>query len=133
MLDFPNAPAPFQLFSAAGRSWLFDGAKWIADSFADEPTTASTLTLHATTVLPAGFTGFVWVENTSGVPVTVTLPGGPTQAQHVVVKDALGNAATLPITVNGGGVTIEGQPTLVLIYGYSWVDLAFTGTQWVQV
>lgn len=49
-----------------------------------------------------------------------------------MLKDCYGNASTYPVTITGGGPSIEGQASLVLQYNYSWVDLIFIGAMWVQ-
>lgn len=91
------------------------------------------LVINVSTDLPFGFSGRVYVENTTSAPLTVTLPPSPSLGQSVLIKDILGNCATWPITVVGGASTIEDQPTLVMSYNYNWVELSFTNTQWVQI
>lgn len=96
--------------------------------------TVAGLPVFVTTVLPAGFSGYLWVNNTTAAPLTITLPPGPGNGQRVVVKDAAGNAGTDTITVQGsGGDLIEGVAFLDLVHNYSWLHLVFTGVQWVQV
>jgi len=28
-INFPDSPTPYQSYSAAGRSWRYDGEKWV--------------------------------------------------------------------------------------------------------
>lgn len=130
MLDFPPAPVVNQLFSAANTVWRWDGAKWVGGGAAEPE---AVIIVGVTTTLPAGYAGFVRVENTAAAPITITLPAAPTSGQEITLKDCAGNSSTYAVTINGNGVFIEGAMTLVLNYDFSWVDLYFTGTQWVQV
>ena len=38
MIDFPASPTPGQRFTAAGATWIWDGAKWLPEGLA--PTVA---------------------------------------------------------------------------------------------
>jgi hypothetical protein len=128
-LDFPNSPTNGQVFTAAGLSWVWDGTKWVVGlSGYVQPM----IVVNHTTALPAGFSGFVRVENNTSAPITIALPDSPVASQEITFKDCYGNAGTYPVTITGGASAIEGQTTLVLQYNYSWVDLMFTGAQWVQ-
>jgi hypothetical protein len=82
--------------------------------------------------LPSGTNGLVLVDTTAG-PLTVTLPPAPALGQTLTIKDSTGTAGSNPITVAGGGFTIEGALNLVIAANYGWVQLAFAGTMWVQV
>jgi hypothetical protein len=82
--------------------------------------------------LPSGTNGLVLVDSTAG-PMTVTLPPAPSPGQTCTVKDSTGHAGANHITVAGGGFTIEGALNLVIGMNYGWVQLAFTGTAWVQI
>lgn len=96
-------------------------------------TIVSGITIHDTTLLSANFWGDVWVDNTTAGAIIVTLPPDPASGQRVLVKDATGNAGTYTITVEGdGGDLIEGVASMDLTIDYSWLDLVFTGVQWVQ-
>jgi hypothetical protein len=92
------------------------------------------LTINDTTALSPNFAGFVWVDNTSGGNISVTMPADPVSPQQITVKDATGNAGTHTITVAGhGGDLIEGAATIILSRNYGWVNLVWTGVQWVQI
>jgi methionine aminopeptidase len=92
---------------------------------------AAVTLLTATTALPADTTGLVLV--TAAATMTVTLPPSPVLGQTLTIKDAAGTANTRPITIDGGAPDIEGQNTLEINMPYSWVQLAYSGSQWVQV
>lgn len=136
MIDFPPLPlAQGQVFAVGRISWTWTGNRWIASSLSEvsEPTLPPLLTVTATTSLPAGFIGFVEVENTTAAAMTVFLPPGPVAGQEITVKDTMGNASTYPITIDGFGALIEGAATVTLTINYSWVDLMYTrGGIWVQ-
>ena len=91
------------------------------------------ITIYETTALPAGTAGYVYVSNVTLMPMSVTLPPSPVLGQTLTIKDIAGNCGTYPITVIGGSAMIEDQPTLVMNYNYNWVQITFTGAQWVQV
>jgi hypothetical protein len=130
-LDFPAAPSSGQTHTEAGLSWRWLSPRWTAATPAPpDLLPPQTLVVISSETLPAGFTGTALVE--AAAPLTVTLPPAPSVGQTVTVKDALGNAGTYPITITGDGPSIEGVVTLVLQYNYSWVNLIFTGSQWVQ-
>jgi len=129
MLNFPNIPTLSQVFTAAGRSWIWDSVKWVVYS---TPASTGMIVVNSTTTLATGFTGFVRVENTTGIPITVTLPASPTPNQVVALKDSAGNSSDDAITIAGNGNNIDGVATVVLNYNYSFVDLTYTGVQWVQ-
>jgi len=50
----------------------------------------------------------------------------------VALKDSAGNSSDDAITIAGNGNNIDGVATVVLNYNYSFVDLTYTGVQWVQ-
>jgi len=83
--------------------------------------------------LAFGSVGTIFVNNTSGHSITITLPPGPYINQNLVIKDMAGNSAIYPIIIDAVGYTIDGRDTLVIQYDYGWAELTFTGTQWVQI
>ena len=105
----------------------------VALSDAPPPSFIYPLVVTASTTLPYGFYGKIYVENSTGAPITITLPPSPTTGQNLVIKDTLGNAGTHAITVMGNGYNIEGVPSLLMSRNYNWVQLDFTGAQWVQI
>ena len=72
------------------------------------------------------FVGF----NTSGGPITVTLPVDTADGEVYIIKDTSGNALTNNITISGNGNAIEGSGTLVLNTPYASATLLFNGTTW---
>jgi len=129
-IDFPPSPSPGATHADAGLLWRFDGSKWTAATTFDQVALlpAATLVVAASTVLPAGFTGTVLVEQSA--PLTITLPSSPVIGQAVTVKDSLGQAATYAISVVG---VIEGVAGVTLDFPYGWVSLVWAGPGWVQV
>jgi len=97
------------------------------------PSYSYPLIINTTTILPGGFDGRVYVENTTAAPLSVTLPPSSVLGQRLLIKDTVGNAGEWPITILGGDQVIEGAPSLVMSRNYNWVELDFSGTQWVQV
>lgn len=130
MLNFPDVPTLNQVFTSGTISWRWDGIKWVVGGPAAPQ---AVIVVGVTTALPAGYAGFVRAENQTSAPITITLPPAPTMGQEITIKDCSGNASLYPITINGGSVFIEGVMTLILMYNFSWVDLYYTGAQWVQV
>jgi chitinase len=128
-LDFPNSPTGGQVYTSAGLSWVWDGAKWVTGTTGFvEPM----MVVNFTQALPSGYRGFVRVENNTNAPIAITLPASPVAGQYVTLKDCYGNAGTYPVTIIGGGPSIEGAVSLAISFNYGWVDLMFTGSQWVQ-
>lgn len=115
----------------SSRWWANKAAQLVSQ--AGNPRFPQVQVANSSTVLSDGFAGLVRVENTSAAPLTVVLPPAPTAGQCVLVKDAVGNAAAFPVTIDSGGSLIEDSPSLVLFYNYSWVELFHTGAQWVQI
>lgn len=128
-LDFPNSPIGGQVYTAAGLSWVWDGAKWVTGTTGF---VQPMMLVNNSITLPAGYRGFVRVENGTNAPISITLPSSPVASQEITIKDCYGNAGTYPITIVPPGGSIEGAGSLALQYNYSWVDLMFTGAVWVQ-
>jgi hypothetical protein len=80
----------------------------------------------------AGFAA-VYLCDTTGGPLTATLPANPTINAAYTIKDSGGQAATNAITIAGNGFAIEGAVTMIVNTPYGWANLMFTGSQWVQV
>jgi hypothetical protein len=134
MINFPDVPTLNQVHTdaIAGCTWKWDGVKWMVDVTVIPDFEPQMITVSTTTTLATGFSGFVGVDNTTGAPMTVTLPTGPMSPQRITVKDIGGNAGTYPITVAGNGQNIENASSLILRGDYNWVDLIYTGAKWVQ-
>ena len=72
----------------------------------------------------------VILVNTSGGPVTITLPT-PTNGRVLKVKDSTGNAGTNNITINPhASETIDGAASKVINFNYGSVNLVSDGTNW---
>jgi hypothetical protein len=61
--------------------------------------------------------------------VTITLPAG-TVGKVYVVKDAVGDANTNPITVVTTGSTIDGQTSYILNTDWGSISLIYNGIEW---
>ena len=61
--------------------------------------------------------------------VTVTLPAG-TLGKVFIVKDAVGDAETNPITINTTGSSIDGLGSYTLNIDWSSVTLVYNGIEW---
>jgi hypothetical protein len=130
-LDFPSMPVAGATHTEAGLTWRWVPPRWIATtSPPPELLPPQVLVVTASQVLPSGFTGNVLVQ--AAAALTLTLPPIPIAGQAVTIKDAVGNAGSYPITVNGNSVTIEGTATLVINFNYGWLSLVYGGTQWLQ-
>ena len=128
-LDFPNSPANGEVYTAVGLTWVWDGAKWTTGA---SGYVQPMMVVSHTQTLPAGFAGFIRVENNTNAPITITLPPSPVASQEITLVDTYGNASAYPVTIIGNGPTINGQVALVLNFDRSWAELMFTGAEWVQ-
>lgn len=72
---------------------------------------------------------YEFVDTSAGAQLVV-LPPAPTLEDVIVVKDTAGLAEIAPITVDGNGNTIDGDPTFVIAVGYGSITLVFNGTEW---
>ena len=61
--------------------------------------------------------------------VTVTLPAG-TLGKVYVIKDAVGDSNTNPITVLTTGSTIDNQVSYILDTGWGSITLVYNGIEW---
>ena len=61
--------------------------------------------------------------------VTITLPAG-TVGKVYVIKDAVGDANTNPITVVATGSTIDSQPNYLLNTDWGSISLIYNGIEW---
>lgn len=70
--------------------------------------------------------------NTTTLAITIKLPNAPATGRIYTVKDRIGNAATHNITVTtvGGGVTIDGVTSYLIIGAYDAVSFLFNGTSY---
>jgi len=70
------------------------------------------------------------VKNTLGTGIVVNLPLLPYANEKHVIKDGSGNAGTSNITVNGGGILIDGQSSYVINFNYGAVTVVYDGAAW---
>jgi hypothetical protein len=72
------------------------------------------LVLGGSATIPVNFNGRVYVENGTGVPITITLPASPFVLQRIAPVDILGTFGTAPCTYAGAPANlIDGQATFV--------------------
>jgi hypothetical protein len=89
------------------------------------------LVINTTTLLPVGFTGKVYVENTVAMPITVTLPPTPDLGDAIDIKDVPGNAATYNITVvSADGSLIDDMASYLIEYGFGNLGVEWSGSRW---
>jgi hypothetical protein len=63
-------------------------------------------------------------------PVEVTIAPDHVQGQRVVVTDGDEHASSLPITVNGNGKLINGDPSVVLNFDGMSLSMIYDGEGW---
>lgn len=88
------------------------------------------LTLPSATVNSGGTLGtggFIFVNNTTGGPITLTLSASMTP--FVMLKDIAGNANAHPITISYSG-GIDAGTAIQLTVPYEWVWLAWNGASY---
>lgn len=91
----------------------------------------SVTVVSATAALVAGTTGSVNVNNTSGAPITITLPPTPVLDQTINAKDVGRNAGTNAITWQGAaGALIDGAATFIWGVSGAADQFKWTGSGW---
>lgn len=126
----------------AGSVFEFDGVTYdvfvlLGNSFgvggalgrSDLPYEGSQNTAGPITVDPANPVVFV---DTSGGPLTISLPPTPFVNDECKVMDDTGDSATNPITIDGNGNTIDGTPadTIATPYGVRHYKFAGSVPEW---
>jgi hypothetical protein len=97
----------------------------------DTSPTVFPLYIHTSTILPLGFAGNIYVDNTSGGPITITLPLAPITGDRIMIKDITGNAMTYNTTVNtADGSLIDDTPTYVIAFDFGNLGIEWTGARW---
>ena len=72
---------------------------------------------------------FVYVDNSSGAPITVVLPSGLVQGQQIIIKDIAGNAGTYTITISVAS-GIDGNTTHLLLSDFASVSVVWLVGFW---
>lgn len=85
------------------------------------------IVVTGSTLIQSNITGY-FVAQTSAS--TITLPQFPNLWEIHTISDAVGNASTYAITVNGNGANIDGHPTYVMNFNYQSVTVQWDGLQW---
>jgi len=77
--------------------------------------------------LPTGFSGDINIRNSTGGPITITMPPSPTVGQTLRFKDVLGNASTYAIIITG---PIDGAASYAIFSDYGAAELYWSGSNW---
>lgn len=127
MLDFPNAPTVGQIFGS-GPAWRWDGTKWAATSLL--PGFGTPVSVTGSTTLPTAAVLSVNVNNTSGAPITITLPTASVNDQTYMIKDVAGNFSTYPVTILPTTGTIDGRPDFYMFQDWQAVEVYWAAGMW---
>jgi hypothetical protein len=128
VLNFPSSPAVNAVYAAGGHSWTWDGVKWQPTTGATG--TVSTITVNGSVTLPTGKEITVNINNTTGGPITLTLPSPTLPDQTYKFKDVAGNAGTYPITIAATAAYIDNASSYLLLSNYMSIELYWTGALW---
>jgi len=94
----------------------------------------TTINLKTYTVGPVNLTPDVRVASSyQTAPITYNLPLIPYVNETHTVKDAIGNAGTNNITLQGGGINIDGAGSYVINFNLGAITVAYDGTQWIAI
>ena len=84
-----------------------------------------------TILLPSSANFFVFVNNTSGAAINLSLPNGFVVGQQVIIKDIAGNAGTYNITITPiPPSNIDENATYVLMSNLASVSLIWISSYW---
>lgn len=106
---------------------IITGITAVAISSSSSSVTERTIT-SGTTLLSTD--NYVYVNNTTAAPMSVTLPVSPGTNQLLIIKDVADNAATFNITIVG---TVDGAVNPVIGANYGGAGLAWTGSAWSEI
>ena len=70
------------------------------------------------------------VVTTNPGSLTMTMPASPATGDIYTIKDGVGNASSLAISIAGNGNNIDGSSTFSLAVNYGAVMLIFNSSQW---
>jgi hypothetical protein len=94
----------------------------------------TTINLNTYTSGPVNLTPDVRIASSyQSAPITYNLPLLPYVNETHTIKDAIGNAGTNNITIQGGGINIDGAASYVINFNLGAITLAYDGTQWIAV
>lgn len=71
----------------------------------------------------------VYVNNTGGAGISLTLPASPAFDQVLIIKDIAGNAGSKNITLIG---TVDGSTNPVIGSNYGGVFMTWNGSTWSE-
>ena len=94
----------------------------------------TTINLKTYTSGPINLTPDVRVASCyQAAPLTINLPLLPYVNETHTIKDAGGTANSNIITVQGGGINIDGASSFVINLNLGAVTVAYDGTQWIAI
>lgn len=128
MLNFPDAPTTNQVFTAVGKSWQWDGVKWLSSTVVgavsgDDPP----ILVTTSTTLVGVIRATVNVSNGTGAVLVITLPAATVTDQTYRFKDIVGNASTFPIRILPTAGTIDGKADFYMFQDYQAAELYWAG------
>lgn len=121
---------PATLGDAASAVWVHQVAEALYLSLLGG-TQAQFTSVTATTALPVGATGTLFINNGAAAAITITLPVGVVTGNNIDAKDIAGNANAYNITFNcSDGSLIDGAATFVFTLDYQAASFRWNGTGW---
>jgi hypothetical protein len=125
-IDFPNSPTTNQLFTSSGKTWRWDGEKWIViytdlsgPVGATGPTGVTGLTGATGLTGPTGLTGA-----TGPTGIGATGATGPIGATGPTGPLGIVSSATAPVSPSAGQVWFDTTTgTSYIYYNSAWVEL----------
>ena len=125
-IDFPNSPTTNQLFTSSGKTWKWDGEKWIViytdlsgPVGATGPTGVTGLTGATGLTGPTGLTGA-----TGPTGIGATGATGPIGATGPTGPLGIVSSATAPVSPSAGQVWFDTTTgTSYIYYNSAWVEL----------
>lgn len=70
---------------------------------------------------------------TTASSITITLPASPVAGDIYEIKDTVGQASIRNIIINGNGINVEGNSTLVMNQDFDSVSVYYNGTTWSAI
>jgi hypothetical protein len=121
--------------SGAGLTGLATGnitglATYVTNIVQSYDQTPSTLSSSSPALQLANTDPQLVLIDSTGHPVTVTLPASPATGREFTIKDINGTAGANAITVSAGGANIEGSATFLVNSAYGYVNVLYSGSRW---
>lgn len=97
-----------------------------------DPEAAGPTIINVSTALPLGFTGRLYVENTSGAPIQITLPPSPSLGDIISPVDIARNFVTFPCTYKGSVADlIYADNTFLTTISGDDLSFEWAGDHWI--